>query len=159
MSEERAGAVYLRAWERALRLLEASAKSSVELDVRLARAGFDGKVRAAVLKRLGELGLVDDASFARSYAARRATKGLGPAAIAAELEARGIDPHTARAAVAGVDVEAGALEAAAVQLRRLARLPIAQQGARLVAHLVRRGFEPELAEATARRVLPPEGWD
>lgn len=149
--------VYRDAWEAALRLLAASAKSAAELDRRLATSGTPPGVRAQVLARLSELGLVDDAAVARAVVSRRS--GRGPAAIAAELAARGVTAEAAAAALEEFDAEAAALEAAAAKAPRLAHLPLAQQAARLSAHLLRRGFDAELAATAVRRVLPPEGWD
>lgn len=150
---------YDDAWEAALGLLAASAKSAAELDRRLQGRGAPAGVRAAVLARLSELGLVDDRAVARALVERRAGQGRAPAAIVAELAARGVAPEAAAAALEGLDAEAAALEAAAARARRLAHLPLSEQAARLHAHLLRRGFEPEVAEAAVRRVLPPEGWD
>lgn len=81
----------LRARSRALDLLAYRSRSSVELSRRLRRDGFSDASIDAALHRLGELGMLDDRSFAEEFAASRiANKGYGPHRIAAELRARGI---------------------------------------------------------------------
>jgi len=150
------------AMEKAGKLLSVRARSERELADRLAEAGFVAEVVAQTLTRLVELGLVDDLDFARQWVAdRSARKKLGPRALQAELTAKGISREVIGQALAdeGPDEEALAIEAAAAHLRKVARFPLAQQAAKLQQMLARKGFSFEAAEAGARAVLPPEGWD
>lgn len=150
------------AMEKAGKLLSVRARSERELSDRLLEAGFSAEVVAQTLTRLVELGLVDDLDFARQWVAdRSARKKLGPRALSSELAAKGISREVIDQALAdeGPDEAALAVEAAAAQVRKVARFPLAQQAGKLQQMLLRKGFSFEAAEAAARAVLPPEGWD
>jgi regulatory protein len=129
--------------------------------LRAARAGVtpseiaDVRERAreaigAVVARLVEVGLVNDASFATSRAERLGRAGKSTRAIAAYLASKGVDRHTLRAAL-----ERGprAELAAAISLARRRRIgPFAreeadrQQRQKELAVLGRAGFERSVAE-------------
>jgi regulatory protein len=151
-----------KAMERAGRWLALRPRTESELRGCLLEGGFDESIVERALERLAELRLVDDESFARQWVEERAgRKGLGPRALAAELEAKGVSRDVAEAAIEG---EAGTEEPRAVewarrQLRRVADLPPSKQAQRIQQGLLRRGFEPSTAEAATRAVMPPEGWD
>lgn len=150
------------AMERAGKLLSVRARSERELADRLTEAGFSEEVVGQALTRLVELGLVDDLDFARQWVAdRSARKKLGPRALSAELASKGITREVIDQALAdeGPDEEALAVEAAAAQVCKVARFPLAQQAGKLQQMLLRKGFSFEAAEAGVRAVLPPEGWD
>jgi regulatory protein len=148
--------------ERAGRLLAVRARSEHEIRTRLAEAGYGPAAVDGVIGRLVELSLIDDAAFARHWVADRSARKLtSPRVLLEELAAKGIDPETARAALAeaGPDEVAQAKELAARLFPRVARRPLAEQGPRLVDMVVRRGYSYEAAEQGAKSVLPPEGWD
>ena len=150
------------ALEVAGRLLSRRPYTEVELRERLARKGLEQDVIDSTIARLDMLDLVDDGAFARQWVEERAArKGLGSRRLRAELEAKGVPLEEVEAALAAeADSElARATEQAAKRLSKLAHLPLIQQGARLYTWLVGRGFESEVAEAAAKAVLPPEGWD
>lgn len=150
------------AMERAGRLLAIRSRSRVEMVERLADAGFDAEVVARTVDRLEELGLVDDAAFARTWIEERArTKRRSPSVLLEELGAKGVDPEIAAAALAeaGPDEVVQATEVAARLLRRHTHEPLKEQAARLMTALLRRGFSEEASEEAVRSVLPPEGWD
>jgi regulatory protein len=143
------------------RLLARRPHSAAELQERLAAAGFEPAAIEGALRRLTELGLVDDGAFADAWIEHRAGRGLSGSAIRRELGARGVDAAVAEEALerAGLDDGARARGLAAAWVARVARLPLERQAARLQGMLLRRGFEPEVAEAATRAVLPPAGWD
>jgi regulatory protein len=148
--------------ERAGRLLARRARSERELADRLALAGFGDEIVAAALTRLRALRLVDDADFARRWVEERATtRGLGRAALIAELTGKGVEVAVAEAALdeAGLDDVARATELAAALVRRVARKPLERQASSLWQMLRRKGYTSEAAEAAVKAVLPPEGWD
>jgi regulatory protein len=150
------------AMERAGRLLAIRARTRVEMVERLADAGFDAEVVARTVDRLEELGLVDDAAFARTWIEERArTKHRPPAVLLEELAAKGVDPEIAAAALeeVGPDESAQATELAWRVLRRHSGKPLQQQAASLMAALLRKGFSEEASEEAVKTVLPPEGWD
>ena len=138
-----------------LRLLARRAHSRVELLVKLTRRGYEGAAIVAAMRRLEELGYLDDQSFARSYVRRRGPM-RGPRALSAELAARGVD----RAQVDVAMDDFGAAEQLAVAIRiaeRLyARKPL--RGRREIldgigSKLVKRGFSTAVARAACMSVL------
>jgi regulatory protein len=150
------------AMARAGRLLATRPRSEREMSDRLLEAGFVQPMVAAVLDRLRALGLIDDAEFALQWVEERAgRKQLSPRALVHELRTKGIDADVAEAALAraGVDELAQATELAARHVRRVASKPLAEQFTRIQQMLARRGYAFDVAEAAARAVLPPEGWD
>jgi regulatory protein len=150
------------AMARAGRLLASRPRSEKELGDRLTRAGFDPEVVAAALDRLRALGLVDDEGFALQWIEDRSSrKKLSARALAHELRAKGVPADVADAALAHADLdeETQATELAASYVPRVASKPLAEQFTRIHQMLTRRGYPSETAEAAARAVLPPEGWD
>ncbi len=85
-----------------------------------------------------QLGYLDDAAFAQVLVGHR-SRSRGPAVIAAELAAKGIDRELARDALGRVD--RGAQVAAA---RKLAARAGMEDRQRMAARLTRRGFPPEV---------------
>jgi regulatory protein len=150
------------AMERAGRLLSVRARTEREIRERLAAADFTPPVIEQALARLVELGLLDDLDFATQWVKDRAIrKSLGPGALRSELFAKGVEREVVDRALAevGIDEEAQATEAAARWVRRVARYPLPEQAFKLQQMLLRKGFSSDVAEAGARAVLPPEGWD
>jgi regulatory protein len=138
-----------------LRLLGRRAHSRVELLLKLTRRGYEGEEIRTALRRLEELGYLDDQAFARSFVRRRGSV-RGPRALSAELAARGVD----RAHVDTAMEDFGEAEqlAAATQIaeRLYARKPT--PGHREIldeigSKLVRRGFSVAVARAACRSVL------
>ena len=132
------------------------------MEKRLGTAGFEPDTVEATLRRLEELGLMDDSAFAAEWIeSRAARKGLGRRRLRAELERKGIAPELIETALeSGSDGElARAIEIAATHLRKVADLPLVKQAGRLQALLARRGFGEEVVDSAVRAVLPPEGWD
>ena len=150
------------AMERAGRLLSVRGRTEHEIRQRLGEADFELPVIEQTVARLTELGLLDDLEFARRWIQERAArKSLGPRALRAELAAKGVARDVADEALGSeaIDEEKLATDAAARWVRKIARLPLAEQAHKLQQMLLRKGFSFEAAEAGARAVLPPEGWD
>jgi len=142
-----------------LRLLARRAHSRVELLVKLTRRGYEGGAIVAAMRRLEELGYLDDQSFARSYVRRRGSM-RGPRALSAELAARGVD--RAQVDVAMDDFGAAEQLAVATQIaeRLYARSPL--PGRREIldgigSKLVKRGFSMGVARAACMSVLAKAG--
>ncbi|MDQ3955451.1 MAG: recombination regulator RecX [Actinomycetota bacterium] len=155
-------ATYEEAMELAGRLLSARGRTVKEMRERLAGSGFEDHTVDLVVARLGELGLVDDVRLANDWVAERSSrKSLGPAALARELELRGVSAEVIADAVAPVAdrEEAKARELAAKLVARYADLNPARQAARLQGALARKGYSEEAILEAIRSVLPPEGWD
>ena len=98
------------------------------------------------LARLDAVGLLDDARYARQYAASRSARGRGPARLLSDLLAQGVERGTAEDAVSaalqeeGVDPLEVARRVARQRASSLGALPIDVRRRRLAAFLVRRGF-------------------
>ena len=89
-----------------LRALTGAAKTRQQLADLLAKRGFPDDVAERVLDRFGEVGLIDDAAFARAWVtSRQAGRGLARRALKAELRAKGVDGEDAEQALALVDDE------------------------------------------------------
>ncbi len=89
--------------KRGLSLLARAEQSALMLRQKLELRGFSGRAVALALERLAGQGWLDDARFARAYAASRlARRAEGPASLAAALRAKGVDADRAQAAVDGL---------------------------------------------------------
>lgn len=76
----------------ALRFLEARQRSSAEVRRRLSYAGYRGELVGGAIERLTELGMLDDAAFAKSWVeSRDRARPRGERALRSELARKGID--------------------------------------------------------------------
>lgn len=151
--------------EIAARFLGTRPRTRWELDRRLRRAGATDPVIAAVTDRLGELGYVDDAAFARWWAEQRDRHApRGRRMIEAELRQKGVtrdvielfrdeyaEPERTPedAGLPGSEAERAA-EALAKHLRGR---PLPEDRAalqRVGMYLMRRGFDAETVRTTLR---------
>jgi regulatory protein len=138
-----------------LRLLARRAHSRVEVLLKLTRRGYDGTEIRAALRRLEELGYLDDQSFARSFVRRRGAM-RGPRALSAELAARGVDRAQVDAAVGEFGEAEQLASATRIAERMYASKPVPGRQAILDAlgsKLVRRGFSVAIARAACLNVL------
>ncbi len=77
------------------RFLEARGRSVNEVRRRLTQAGYRPELVEGAIVRLGELGLLDDESFARSWVeSRDRARPRGSRALRAELGRKGVDSAT-----------------------------------------------------------------
>ena len=124
------------------------------------RRGAPESAVEAVLDRFGELGLVDDAAFARAWVdSRHAGRGLARRALRHELRHRGVDDETAAQALEQVDDEAERQSAETLvraRLPGLARFDRATRRRRLHGLLVRRGYPAGMALAVIDAALGQE---
>lgn len=132
-------------------------RTRAELAQRLATKGVPDDLAEHLLDRFAEVGLVDDAAFARAWTeSRHVGKGLGRSAIARELRRKGVDAETAREALDALDEDDERERARALvrgRLRSVARLPRDAQVRRLVAMLARRGYPGSVAFEVVRSEL------
>jgi regulatory protein len=143
--------------EKALSLLAVRARTELELDRAMARAGLDAADRYAALARLRELGYMDDREVARGRARTLMERGEGPRLLARRLQSQGIPQEDAQAAVAEARGDAGddELAARALQRRLRGRKPrdVAEKR-RLLRSLIAKGHKP----GAAARALEME-WE
>jgi len=137
-----------KAKARALRLLEYRARSRAEIVQRLRTAGFADDIIEDTLKRLEDLGLIDDAQFARSWVKHRLTgKAVGKARIKWELRQKGVPTDVLEEALSAVDADTeyeSAVDAARRRWRKDGSLDERTKRRRLASFLRRQGFEWEV---------------
>jgi regulatory protein len=140
-----------------LRQLTLGPRSRAQLAEVLRRRGCSEQVAEAVLDRMSEVGLVDDAAFAQLLVdSRRRTKGLSGPALRRELVAKGVDAPTAETAVGSTDPQTERLraeEVAARKLRSLAGMDPQVQARRLAGMLARRGYSSDVVYAVVRDLV------
>jgi regulatory protein len=146
------------AFRTALRSLEARAYARTDLSRRLVRKGHPRAAVDAAMERAADLGLLDDAAFARNYVETRSPRGRGPARLTRDLMAMGVERRDIDAALTAHWPD-GAGEAEvplALVTRRagqLAGLPPAVRRRRLLAFLARRGYSGHGVSAVVSRAL------
>lgn len=131
----------------ALRLLTGAPRTRQQLADAMARRDVPEEVAERVLDRFTEVGLIDDAEYARMFVrSRQESRGLARRALAVELRRKGVDAETAAEVLAEVDPEAEE-EAARALVRRRWRpgLDPDVQARRLLAMLGRKGYPPGLS--------------
>ena len=158
--------------EAGARFLEARARSIGEVRRRLTSAGYRADLVEGAIVRLTELGMLDDAAFARAWMeSRERARPRGERALADELRVRGVDRtvivealderrEASSSTATDLDEETpSADEAAAERLlernaRTLARVadPRARRQ-RAYALLARNGFDPGVCAALSARVV------
>jgi regulatory protein len=142
-----------RCFEAAARLLGYRPRSETELSQRLARRGFGQDVIEQVIRRLREQGLVDDASFARTWRDNReAVRPCGRQLIRRELREKGISEDIIDGTVSDLDEETSAYQAARNRLGSLPRDDYPAFRRRLGEYLRRRGFDYGIISQTVRQV-------
>ncbi|MEZ0449230.1 regulatory protein RecX [Cellulomonas sp. ICMP 17802] len=145
----------------ALRLLTSSARSRSQLAEAMARKDVPDEVAGRVLDRFTEVGLIDDAEYARMVVrTRHAERGLSRRAIAVELRRRGIDDELAGEALEQVDSddeEVAARELVRRKLRSTSGLDAQTQARRTFAALGRKGYPPGLVSRLVREELARAG--
>jgi regulatory protein len=146
-----------RAREICLHQLAARPRSRNELAGKLRRSGVDEDVAEAVLNRLTEVGLIDDAAFASMVvSSARTGRGLGRRGLAHELSRRGVDAEVSAAALADVDDDSEEASARALVARRLPSLAAAAppvRARRLAALLARKGYSGDVARNVLNEML------
>ena len=147
------------AYEAALTRLDACARSSKELADALRRRGYVEPVIEAVVARLTENGLIDDAQYALRMAQLQSVKPVGVYAVRRKLRAKGISDDDAEAALAAFDDEqqrAAAREAAQRLYRKYEALPAREAKAKLSQALARRGFPWDAIESALDEIMEQE---
>jgi regulatory protein len=141
----------------ALRLLRHRSRSRQEISLALSRKGFPEDAVEATLRRLSELGYLDDARFARAKAVSLLGAGrLAEASVKQRLVAHGLSEADAEAAVQQAREEVGydaqAAGQALLERRGLwGRTLDEREKARAARLLSSRGFSEEQVDALLRQ--------
>lgn len=157
-SELRDAQSYRDAYLAAARLLNYRLRTRSELNKRLMQKGFQQAIVEKVIRKMVEIGLLDDARFADAFVASKiASKPVGKRELARGLMEKGVAKETAAAAVSLVgDDETQlslALDAASTRMRSLARFEPAKRKEKLVAFLARRGFGWDVIKKVIKAIL------
>lgn len=139
--------------EIALRRLTARARTRGELAGDLARRSVPSEVAASVLDRFEEVGLVDDAGFARQWVSSH--PGTSARRLRDQLRAKGVAPDDIDGAVGEIDADddlAGARLVAQKKLRLVRDLEPLVRDRRLAGALARRGFGSGVVQQVLREV-------
>jgi regulatory protein len=151
-----------RARQVCLTLLTFAPRTRAQLSAALRKKGIPDGVADEVLARFEDVGLIDDAAFARSWVeSRHYSRGLAGRALSAELKQRGVAADEIRAALD----EQLSPDAEAAAARRLVErkipgtrgLPADQRTRRLAGMLARKGYSPGLAFRVIKEALEAEG--
>jgi regulatory protein len=140
-----------------LRALTGAPKTRQQLADLLAQKGVPDDAAETVLDRFTEVGLIDDAAFARAWvSSRQAGRGLARRALSAELRAKGVEPEVAAEAVEAVgddDEREAARRLVDRKIGAMRRLDRATATRRLMGMLARKGYNGGLAAAVIREAL------
>ena len=134
----------------ALRKLASAPRTRAELQQVLAKAEIPPEIEREVLDRFTEVGLIDDPSYANSFAAGRARAGWGKRVIRMKLRDKGIDPDLAEEVLTEIsedDELAQAIRLVERRWPRLASQDVHVRNRRLYAMLARRGFSSDVISA------------
>ena len=151
-----------RARQVCLRLLTLAPRTRAQLATALRKRGIPDEAADEVLSRFEDVGLIDDAAFARSWVeSRHYSRGLAGRALSAELKQRGVAADEIRAAIdeqLGPDAEvAAARRLIDRKLESTRGLPPEQRTRRLAGLLARKGYPAGLAFRVIREALEAEG--
>lgn len=155
---------FVEAYDRALNLLAFRARSSRELHRRLVQKGTSTKRAEQVIAKLREVGLIDDADFARQLTRSKLAGGSSRRRVHQELFKRGVSRDVAHAAVDEVAEDEGLSDEASIERvarkkwRTLAELDPPTRRRRLYGFLARRGFDSDDVSRMVR-LLEGEGAD
>ena len=150
----------LHTYDRALNMLAARGRSSVELRRLLVRKGEPADSVDIAIERLVSVGFLDDAAFARQFARSKGVSGgLSRRRLQQELGRRGVSRETGTEAIETVFVEEAVDEEAAIErvarkkLRSLSSLDDATKRRRLYSFLARRGYDSDDIGRVTRQLL------
>ena len=147
-----------RCRDAAYRLLARRDHAERELGIKLERR-FGPEVVGAVLAGLVERGLLDDRRFALAFARELENREpCGERLIRAKLGQRGVEPAIIAEVLGEMSLDEEELveEAVRSKLPSLAGLDREAAARRLLSHLERRGFRPDLIRGATLRAL--DGW-
>ncbi len=142
-----------RAYQQAMLFLSYRTRSEAEIRKNLQKHEIPEVVIEETLERLRQARLADDDQFARAWVENRNTfHPRSRRALAMELRQKGLSDEASRSALAGVDEEALAYEAAHKRVGRLKGLEWTDFRKKLSEFLARRGFPYGIIAPTVSRI-------
>jgi len=140
-----------------LRRLEDQPRSRAELAESLAKKNVPAEIAAPLLDRFEEVGLINDADFARQWVqSRQRTRGLAPRVLALELRRKGVDDEIISEVLGELDpadARTAAHRLVQKKLGSMASLDDTTRIRRLTSMLARKGYSPQLAFDVVRAEL------
>lgn len=150
-----------RARQICLQQLGCAPRTRAELAATLAARGVPDDAAAEVLGRFADVGLIDDALFARMWvASRHRGRGLAGRALRQELWRKGVAGETVQEAVGALDPDQERATARALVDRRLGAtrgLAPDVRMRRLAGLLSRKGYSGSVAFSVVREALADDG--
>jgi len=134
------------AYQVAMRVVAARPRAVREVLRHLSDHGHDPDAAEDAVRRLQDLGLLDDGEFSRNFALVRSSKGHGAARLVIDLLAKGVEKQVAELAVRetleaeAVDPIAQARALAEKRCLQLVGVPPDKKRRRVMAYLRRRGY-------------------
>lgn len=146
---------YPYALDKAISLLACRARTEKEIVDALRQNAYPEQTIARVMARLHEEGYVNDAAFAEQWVNARTVKGMGAHRIRQELRLKGVSQEEIDNALNSTD-ENDLLETAVKMAEKAARgktLSDSSDRQKVIAALVRRGYDFSTAKAALQRLL------
>jgi regulatory protein len=150
-----------RARQICLRLLTIAPRTRAQLAQAMHRRGVPDEAAENVLSRFTDVGLIDDAAFARAWVeSRHHSRGLSRRSLSAELRRRGVESDEIREAVETLDPEQEVATARRLVEQKMAGTrgqPPEVRIRRAAGTLARKGYPPGLVFRLIKEVLEQEG--
>ena len=146
----------IRARKKLVQYVALRRKTTQEAQRYLKRSGFSQQAINEAVSVAMRLGYIDDLEYAKAFVRTRQRNGTkGPRMVMAELQARGIPRDDAQKVVEEMEDSNNQMETARklAAKKYLLLKDVADQNKaskRLMAHLVRRGFDPEISAVVTR---------
>src|SRR5579859_3304609 len=144
-----------------LRLLTIAPRTQAQLAEALHRRGVPDEAAETVLSRFADVGLIDDAAFARAWVeSRHYSRGLSRRSLSAELRRQGVQSEEIREAVDTLDPEQEVATARRLIERKLAGTrgqPPEVRVRRAAGSLALKGYPAGLVFRLIKEVLEQEG--
>ena len=148
---------YRAALDRAVALLAQRAHSRGEIEQKLLHAHYRPATVDMVLYKLQREGLLDDADFARQWAASRVSRRLGNRRIAQELRHKGVSADDIEEALSDIDEDEQLEAAVTLTEKALQRAKPGEDprktAQRITGMLARRGYSWDVAREALQRVM------
>jgi regulatory protein len=144
-----------------LRLLTIAPRTRAQLAQALHRRDIPAEAAETVLARFADVGLIDDAAFARAWVeSRHHSRGLSRRSLSAELRRQGVETDEIREAVDTLDPEQEVATARRLVEQKMASTrgqPPEARVRRAAGALARKGYPPGLVFRLVKEVLEQEG--
>src|SRR5271155_4806154 len=159
--EAEVGLPEARARQFGLRLLTIAPRTRAQLAQALHRRGVPDEAAETVLSRFADVGLIDDAAFARAWVeSRHYSRGLSRRSLSAELRRQGVETEEIREAVDTLDPGQEVATARRLVEQKMAGTrgqPPEVRVRRAAGTLARKGYPPGLIFRLIKEVLEQEG--